>query len=114
MASSDGSDLGKPVELDDDDLSLGVRRFLEAIAERDSTGATRADRRRELDRERRVSRFAWTCEELNVAFGDLRSDDLTISLLLDHGVHNTLLEVQAKCTQLLASIEVTKGSEEDS
>jgi hypothetical protein len=110
MASSDGSDLEHSVDLDDDDLSLGVRRFLEAIAERDTDGATQADRRRELDRERRVSRFAWTCEELNVAFGDLRSDDLTMSLLADHGVKDTLHEVETKCRELLAAIEAATRS----
>jgi hypothetical protein len=112
MAPSDGSNLDHPVDLDDDDLSPSIRQFLESIAERDSTGVSAADRRREVERERRVTRFAWTCEELNVAFGDLRADDRMLALLVDHGVRVTLLELQSKCAALLESIDANTSNDE--
>jgi hypothetical protein len=100
MAPSDGSNVDHDIELDDDDLAPEVRRFLQSIADGDSA-VSRADRRKALDRERRVTRFAWTCEELNVAFGDLRLDDTTRSLIVEHGVRETLEEIRAKCEAML-------------
>jgi hypothetical protein len=105
MDPVDGSNIEHDVELDDDDLSPRVRRFLESIVDRDEHGLAPADRRRIVDRERRVSRFSWTCEELNVAFADLRTDAETIVLLGDHGVRATLVEIQAQVAALLAAIE---------
>jgi hypothetical protein len=109
MSHADGQAHDGPVDgevdLDDDDLSPNVRRFLQIIADEDESGATRAERRLAVDRERRVTRFAWTCEELNVAFADLRSDLETISLLADHGVTATLAEIHAKAGALLRAIE---------
>jgi hypothetical protein len=109
MDSVDGSDLNPDLddaaELDEDDLSPRVRKFLESIAQRDDDGRTPADRRRMVDRERRVTRFAWTCEELNVAFGDLRADEETIGLLVDHGVRSTLFEIHAQAAALLAKLD---------
>jgi hypothetical protein len=102
MAPSDGSNVDHDIELDDDDLSPEVRQFLQSIADGDG-GVSRADRRKALDRERRVTRFAWTCEELNVAFGDLRLDDTTRALLVEHGVRQTLEEIRAKCDAMLAA-----------
>src|SRR4051812_34364750 len=104
MAMDDGPN-SDHVDLDDDDLSPQIRRFLESIADRDGEGRSRADHRRELDRERRVTRFAWTCEELSVAFDDLREDDETRTMLVEHGVQATLAELQAKCAALLQSLE---------
>jgi hypothetical protein len=105
MDSGDGSNLEQDVELDDDDLSPRVRQFLESIVDRDERGLAPADRRRMVDRERRVSRFSWTCEELNVAFSDLGNDAETVALLGDHGVRATLLEIQAKTAALLSTID---------
>jgi hypothetical protein len=105
MDSVDGSNIEHDVELDDDDLSPRVRQFLESIVDRDERGLAPADRRRMVDRERRVSRFAWTCEELNVAFADLLTDTETIALLDDHGVRATLLEIEAKTAALLSSLD---------
>ena len=105
MSSPDGPQADAEVDLDDEDLSPNVRRFLEIIADEDGSGVTAAERRLAVDRERRVTRFAWTCEELNVAFADLRDDAETIGLLADHGVHATLAEIQAKAAALLATIE---------
>jgi hypothetical protein len=104
MAPGDGPNADLPVDLDEDDLSPDIRRFLETIAQRDGSAETGADRRRQLERERRVTRFAWTCEELDVAFADLRADAATLELLDDHGVRSTLESVRWKCDELLRLI----------
>jgi hypothetical protein len=105
MDPGDGTNADLPVELDEEDLSPDVRRFLELIAQRDGSAETASERRRQLERERRVTRFAWTCEELDVAFADLRADPETIALLVDHGVRSTLDSVRWKCDELLRLID---------
>jgi hypothetical protein len=96
----------------DDDEAPQVRRFLEAIARprehargpHPSSGAPMTTRL--VDRERHVMRFAWTCEELNVALGSVDlADAETVQLLVDHGVHLTLAEILDKAAALAAGID---------
>jgi hypothetical protein len=104
MDAAEGPDIENDVDLDDEDLSPRIRQFLEAIVERDAGGPSPGDRRRMVDRERRVSRFSWTCEELNVAFSDIKIDEETVALLTEHGVPETLTEIQTKTAALLEAI----------
>jgi hypothetical protein len=96
----------------DEDTAPQVRRFLESIAQskapargaHPSLGAV--EPARIVDRERQVMRFAWTCEELNVALGSMDpADPETLRLLIDHGVGLTLAEVQSKAAALAEAIE---------
>jgi hypothetical protein len=105
----DHSDLYGLADVDEDSAPQ-VRRFLEAIAQsrgpaRTAGPAPKPATTRVVDRERLVMRFAWTCEELNVAFADMDpSDPETRRLLSDHGVGLTLDEVRAKAAALSAAI----------
>jgi hypothetical protein len=91
---------------EDEDASPIIRRFLTSIVER---GDGDAEARAEI--ERLVTRFAWTCEELSVAFGDLdRSDPDTVQLLVDHGVGPTLVEVRVKAAGLLEAIDAHEST----
>jgi hypothetical protein len=97
---------------EDEDASPIIRRFLTSIVERgDGDAEARAAQRRRAEVERLVTRFAWTCEELSVAFGDLdRSDPDTVQLLVDHGVGPTLVEVRVKAAGLLEAIDAHEST----
>jgi hypothetical protein len=120
MSAADGkpeidADLEAAIHADldgDEDSSPIIRRFLTSIVERgDGDVEARAAQRRRTEIERLVTRFAWTCEELSVAFGDLdRNDPDTVQLLADHGVGPTLVEVRVKAAGLLEAIDAHDAS----
>ena len=102
----------------DEESAPQVRRFLEAIARskpparagKTPTGSA-SEPTRVVDRERQVMRFAWTCEELNVALRAMDADDTqTMEMLREHGVDLTLAEIQAQAAALAAAIDRVASS----
>lgn len=84
-----------------------VRQFLRSIAERPADAVpTRRGFTRPADRERQVMRFAWMAEELNIALADLDlSDPKTLTLLVEHAVPNTLLELRLKAAKVIRTVD---------
>lgn len=112
MTSAEGNAWPHDLADADEDAAPQIRRFLEAIARskapaRPATAPAPASPVTPLvDRERQVMRFAWACEELNVAFGAIDvADHETMKLLVDHGVGLTLEEVQAKAAAFSDAID---------
>jgi hypothetical protein len=105
MTAADGS----PPWLDDgaelaDDSDARLRRYLESIAygKKDADpAAARGTGRTEA----RVSRFAWSCEELDVCFGEIDPHDPeTLTLVIEQGIAKTLVDIRAKADSLLQHI----------
>jgi hypothetical protein len=98
----------------DEETTPKVRRFLEAIARPNEHATREAVERTPADAEAIVTRFAWSCEELNVAFGRTDANDPQVCThLLDHGVDATLREIHTKTTAMLAAIDRARDSEID-
>jgi hypothetical protein len=86
----------------DDETADKLRRFLRSIARDDQPHVVARTPR---DPEVAASRFAWSCEELNVALDWIASADRhTRRYLLDHGVDATLRAVRDKADALLADL----------
>jgi hypothetical protein len=95
----------------DEETTPKVRRFLEAIARLHQDATRHPIERAPVDAEAVVTRFAWSCEELNVAFAGIgASDPQILAHLLDHGVDATLLEIHTKTAALLAAIDRARDS----
>jgi hypothetical protein len=98
----------------DEETTHKVRRFLEVIAGVEDEPAVHGVPRIGIDPETTVTRFAWACEELNVAFGGVHPADTTVlAHLVDHGVDATLREIYAKAEALLAAIDSASDSAND-
>jgi hypothetical protein len=98
----------------DEETTPKVRRFLEAIARPNEHATREAVERTPAEAEAIVTRFAWSCEELNVAFGRIDANDARIRThLLEHGVDATLREVHTRTMAMLEAIDRARDSEID-